>query len=212
MTAASPRRPGRPPAAQTDVPADDEVLRRGLSAFAQLGYDGTTVRELSRLLGVSHSFIGDRYGSKAGLWRAVVDQAELPVVARISAILAADYPDDADRLRDGIGAFFAAVAEAPEIARLISWELPSDSERLHYLAERHLAPVVAGLRPLYTRLVAAGRARDIPFEVVLLAVLALAGSPQRLPLVRLVDGGDAGTAENLTGALSAIVLDGLIVG
>jgi AcrR family transcriptional regulator len=57
------------------APSEDAVLRRGLTAFAELGYDDASVRELAGRLGVSHNFINTRYGSKAAFWRAVVDHA-----------------------------------------------------------------------------------------------------------------------------------------
>ena len=56
---ASARRVGRP-AQPTDIPVASEILARGLTAFAELGYDRASVRELARRLGVSHNFINDR--------------------------------------------------------------------------------------------------------------------------------------------------------
>ncbi|MEH0653104.1 TetR/AcrR family transcriptional regulator [Streptomyces scabiei] len=69
------RRPGRPGAGTPAVPGRESVLQRGLEAFAELGYDRASARELARRLGVSHNFINDRYGSKAAFWRAVMDHA-----------------------------------------------------------------------------------------------------------------------------------------
>ncbi|MFJ1670561.1 TetR/AcrR family transcriptional regulator [Streptomyces bottropensis] len=67
--------PGRPSGDSAAVPAERDVLLRGLEAFSELGYDRASARELARRLGVSHTFINDRYGSKAAFWRAVVDAA-----------------------------------------------------------------------------------------------------------------------------------------
>ncbi|MFI2037394.1 TetR/AcrR family transcriptional regulator [Streptomyces bottropensis] len=67
--------PGRPSGDSAAVPAERDVLLRGLVAFSELGYDRASARELARRLGVSHTFINDRYGSKAAFWRAVVDAA-----------------------------------------------------------------------------------------------------------------------------------------
>ena len=72
MASARGRRVGRPATATTDVPSDDVILAKGLQAFGELGYDGASVRELARWIGVSHNFINDRYGSKEAFWRAVV--------------------------------------------------------------------------------------------------------------------------------------------
>src|ERR1700731_2988402 len=73
------RGPGRPPAG-TPLPEDEQVLGRGLEAFAELGYEAASVRQLNERLGMGHTFIHDRFGSKMAFWTAVVDHA----VARVA--------------------------------------------------------------------------------------------------------------------------------
>ncbi len=71
--AAAPRGRGRPRAGEElDVA---RLLRGALDAFAESGYDGTSVRELSRRLGVSHALLTARFGSKEGLWFAAIEHA-----------------------------------------------------------------------------------------------------------------------------------------
>lgn len=67
------RGPGRPGAGTRPVPAEADILRRGMETSAELGYDRATAREPARRLGVSHNVIDDRYGPKANFRRAVVD-------------------------------------------------------------------------------------------------------------------------------------------
>ena len=55
------------------VVSDADVLDLALDAFADQGYDGTSVREVCRRLGVSHNLIHERYGSKERLWYAAID-------------------------------------------------------------------------------------------------------------------------------------------
>ncbi|MGW6904750.1 TetR family transcriptional regulator [Streptomyces sp. NPDC054940] len=95
--AESARRPGRPGADTPAVPEESSILQRGLEAFAELGYDHASARELARRLGVSHNFINDRYGSKAAFWRAVVDSALGAQLAGLPQV--DDSVDDAERLR-----------------------------------------------------------------------------------------------------------------
>ena len=78
------RRPGRPSGDSAGVPTEPDVLLRGLEAFAELGYDRASARELARRLGVSHTFINDRYGTKAAFWRAVVDAALAAQLTRMT--------------------------------------------------------------------------------------------------------------------------------
>ncbi|MDP9271792.1 MAG: TetR/AcrR family transcriptional regulator, partial [Chloroflexota bacterium] len=115
LTRAPARRVGRP-ANPTDVLPDSEILARGLAAFAELGYDGASVRELARRLGVSHNFINDRYGSKERFWRAVIDRSLTAQVARLAAVLNVSGADDLARLRNLVHAFHQANAAEPDLA------------------------------------------------------------------------------------------------
>ncbi len=50
-----------------------ELLDRLLEAFADLGFEGTSIRQLCRHLGVSHNLIHTRYQSKENAWYRAVD-------------------------------------------------------------------------------------------------------------------------------------------
>ena len=65
------RAPGRPRA--EDSVDEAAFLQAALEAFSRRGYGGVSARELSKELGVSHSWVHQRFGSKDGLWRAAVD-------------------------------------------------------------------------------------------------------------------------------------------
>src|ERR1700680_5188195 len=69
----APGRTGRPHASESPA-TRDEILLVALRSFADRGYDGTSVRELNRALGVSHNLINRRFGSKERLWKATVDR------------------------------------------------------------------------------------------------------------------------------------------
>jgi TetR/AcrR family transcriptional regulator len=103
---------GRPRIGDPTAPSEDAVLRRGLTAFAELGYDGASVRRLAGRLGVSHNFINTRYGSKAAFWRAVVDHA-LPDKDQPVPEAAAD---DLDRIRVTVTNFYRHAAHRPSTA------------------------------------------------------------------------------------------------
>jgi AcrR family transcriptional regulator len=67
VTTSRPR--GRPPKEETPA-TEDEVLAAALRAFATHGFNGVSVRTLSRELGVSHNLLHQRFGSKENLWPA----------------------------------------------------------------------------------------------------------------------------------------------
>src|ERR1700709_113775 len=111
-----PRKRGRPTAS---VINEAEIFALAFRTFAQQGYEGTTIRELSKQLGVSHNLLNIRYISKAHFWRRVVD-AE---VARIQGPIAEIYDiqglDDEMRLRELIRRFCQWSAENSEWAGLM---------------------------------------------------------------------------------------------
>src|SRR5881398_1931169 len=52
---------------------EEALLDRMLSAFADLGFEGTSIRELCRHFGVGHNLIHTRYQSKKKAWYRAVD-------------------------------------------------------------------------------------------------------------------------------------------
>jgi TetR/AcrR family transcriptional regulator len=208
--AASTRKPGRPTAGSTDIPDDDEILRRGLAAFAELGYDRASVRELARRIGVSHNFVNDRYGSKEAFWKAAVDSAQSVVVAELQHILERDYDDELDRLRDGIRTFHRMMAARPDLARIMQDESTRDTERLRYVYDRHVLPIVRALEPGLRRHVAGGRVRNFPVDVILFAAIAMTQVVDRAPVLRLLGDTIDTDPDGLLPMLSEIILDGII--
>src|SRR6266851_732825 len=110
-TAQRRRGPGRPPA-DAPLPDLEEILQRGLEAFAELGYEAVSVRQLNERLGMGHTFIHDRYGSKEAFWTAVVDHAVDRVAQEVWQALGADagdrHDDDVSRLTAAVRAFHRA--------------------------------------------------------------------------------------------------------
>src|SRR5579875_3141006 len=137
---------GSPAAGSTGIPDEAEILRRGLAAFAELGYENASVRELARRLGVSHNFINERYVSKEKFWKAAVGSAQSVVSGDLQHIV--DREDDAiDRLRDGIRTCRRGIAASPARAAVLREEAHSCSDRMRYLYDRHLRPIIDTLRP-----------------------------------------------------------------
>ena len=204
------RRVGRP-AQPTDVPAESEILARGLTAFAELGYDGASVRELARRLGVSHNFINDRYGSKERFWRAVIDRSLAAQVARLGAALAVSGEDELGRLRNVVHAFHQANVAQPDLARILQYESIRGGQRLEYVFQRYLTPVRDAVAPLVQHLVEQGRVRPFPIDVMVYAVVAMNSVHAERPFVSLLGDTFAADPSGFAAMLSDILLDGLVV-
>ena len=204
------RRAGRP-ANPTSVPSETQILARGLAAFAELGYDGASVRELARRLGVSHNFINDRYGSKARFWRAVIDRSLTAQVAGLGAALNVPGEDPLDRLRNLVHAFHQANVAEPDLARILQSESIRGGERLQYVFQHYLVPVRDAVTPLVRQLVGQGRVRAIPIDVMVFAVVAMNSVNAEVPFVSML--GDTFEADppGFARMLGDILLDGLVI-
>jgi AcrR family transcriptional regulator len=128
--------------------SESEVLTHGLEAFAALGYDATSVRELAKRLEVSHNFINDRYASKAGFWLAVIEEAMRPRLTRMESLTTDGDRTDADRLSHIVVEFYRDAVDLQAMNRIIADESSRDSERLDYLTEHYIRPVFDMWRPL----------------------------------------------------------------
>lgn len=207
----SARRPGRPGADAPGVPAEEAILQRGLEAFAELGYDRASARELARRLGVSHNFINDRYGSKAAFWRAVIDSA---LGAQVALLPDADpAAGHVERLREIITSLYRNSVDAPLVGRVLVDELPRDTERLDYLYERYILPTLQLMMSSVDALVAAGLMAPIPADLLFFAVMGPIAGMHEEPLARRLGRAEPASPEQLTAtaeALADLVVNGLL--
>lgn len=210
LTRAPARRVGRP-AQPSDIPAEAEILARGLAAFAELGYEGASVRELARRLGVSHNFINDRYGSKGEFWRAVIDRSLAAQVARLQAVLSASGEDDLARLRNLVHAFHQANVAEPDLSRILQYESIRSGSRLEYVFHHYLVPIRDAVAPLVQSLVEQGRVRPFPIDVMVYTVVAMNSVNAEVPFVSLLGDTFAVDPSGFARMLGDILLDGLVI-
>jgi TetR/AcrR family transcriptional regulator len=205
-TAQGRRGPGRPPA-DAQLPELEEILQRGLEAFAELGYEAVSVRQLNERLGMGHTFIHDRYGSKEAFWRAVMESAIGHVTDEVMAAFDREQPtDDLARLTASVRAFHQAGARRPHLSRVIDYEAARDSARLAYLYTL-MSPLNNAARPIFDRLVRQGTLRDIPWYLFHFAVTKPLAMYGQAPLARLFGRSDDADDHTL---MSTLVLNGLL--
>jgi TetR/AcrR family transcriptional regulator len=200
------RGPGRPPA-DAPLPDLDEILQRGLEAFAEVGYEAVSVRQLNERLGMGHTFIHDRYGTKEAFWRAAMEHAVGQVTAEVVAALGKEPPgDDLAGLIASVRAFHEANARRPHLNRVVDYEAGRDSPRLVYLCTL-MSPLNDAGRPVFDRLVREGKLRDIPWYLFHFAVTKPLAMYGQTPLARLFGRPDDADDHHL---LSTVVLRGLL--
>ncbi len=136
----TPRRRGRPRTGASDAVGREHVLDAALEVFADLGFEGTSVLQLTRQLGVSHSLLHARFGSKRELWEAAVDHCLERVRAQTREADRDLEPGatPTERFRTATNAFLIALAGTPTLLKLMNYEGARSSDRLDYIAERFL--------------------------------------------------------------------------
>jgi TetR/AcrR family transcriptional regulator len=155
---------GRPPAGTG--PDSDAMLEAALKAFAERGFDGVSVRELGREIGVSHALLSARFGSKEALWFAAMDKCMTGLEQRLLAVGLDPDMDDLDALRLGIIGYVAFSAEHPEIHRIMAHEGGIDSDRISFIVDRFVKPLREVAQQRLARLAAAGRIEVLPYTTL----------------------------------------------
>jgi AcrR family transcriptional regulator len=203
------RAPGRP---RAEASVDEQAfLEAALRAFAVHGYAGVSVRTLNRELGVSHSWVHQRYGSKQALWHAAVDHGFGHQAAAI--VFDPTITDPLQQLERGIRQFLRYAAEHPELGLIMNAEGAQDTERLDYIYERYIEPVLEPFDRLLRHLIAAGRVRPVSKRTWVLLVAHGAAAPFGLvPLARRLDRSDPTSRKEVSEhieAVTRIIVDGL---
>jgi AcrR family transcriptional regulator len=139
------------------------LLQAALDAFAETGFDGTSVRELSRRLGVSHALLTARFGSKEGLWFAAMEHTLLQTERTWREIADSPDLDDLEAFRQGIVRQVIFSAAHPQVLRIMNHEGAIDSPRVRFVVDRFVKPLRSELERLIDRLVTAGRIRPVPY-------------------------------------------------
>ncbi len=178
----APRGRGRPPAGAAPVATDEELLALALETFAELGYEGTSVRDLCRRLGVSHNLIHQRFGTKDQLWYAAVDLGFGTLAARLAeAVAAEDHADDLSRLRAVLVRFVEVTARSPALMRVVNQEGVTPGPRLDHIYDRYIEPAMGLVEAIFDRLADDGRMHPVPRSVFYFLVATGAAGPMTWP-------------------------------
>jgi AcrR family transcriptional regulator len=151
------RRRGRPAQNAPQAVEEATLLALAFETFAERGYEGTTMRELAKRLGVSHNLINVRFGKKDELWKRAVDWR----LGRASLLVTPAFDEAADaetRLRHLIHLFARWATEHTDIVGLTHVEGFRATWRLDHIVEHFIMPFkdrldalmaeVAAIRPV----------------------------------------------------------------
>ncbi len=205
---------GRPRADGAAAIPREVILARALELFAAAGYQGFSLRELARELGVSHGLINIRFGSKDELWRASVEWGLAHLADRLDAT-PREGPIE-DRFRRAIMLTLLAIDAVPSLLQLVNHEAATESARLAFLTETIIKDRYAVLEDIVREGIRAGKFRDVPGNLVFVLVAHGGGALFALkPLSRrlgLLDAADEAEIRARAEQVAEFVLRGILVG
>ncbi len=139
------------------------IVRAALEAFADLGYDGATTRDIAERAGVNQGLITYHFAGKLPLWQAAMDD----IFATLQAYFAAHLPALADadpetRLRLMVRQYVRFAAAHPELHRLMVQEGKHDGPRMQWLVDRHIRPLYELSTGLIAEAQRSGLVPDVP--------------------------------------------------
>jgi len=186
-TETKPERPRGRPRASDSMPIE-EILEKALSMFATVGYDGMSLRTLNRELGVSHNLVYQRFGTKDELWRAAVDFGFGRLMRHLQGLFDPTVSDPLEQLRLAAHRFVVFSADHPELVALMNIEGRQDTDRLAYIYDTYIEPMLADVGRLLNHLADEGVIRPIPLRTFHFLLAHGATAPHALvPLANKFD-------------------------
>ena len=135
------RRLGRPPGADADK-TKAALLDAALRAFADRGFDGASIRDITGVVGVGHNLVRHYFGSKEDLWRAAVRHGLEPAAARIVEMFdVGEARPLRPTLRAGLELLMVEAAANPDAFRLFLAEALRGGPRFDQIYEDVLEPI-----------------------------------------------------------------------
>src|SRR5918998_843837 len=102
------------------------IVEAALDVFSDVGYEGASLRDVAARAGTTHGLIRHHFGSKEGVWRAVVDAADAEYVASLMPILRGGEEEPEEAVVSTMAAIVRGIvlvsARHPEIVRLLVHE------------------------------------------------------------------------------------------
>lgn len=103
------------------VGTDERIIETAIRLFARHGYNGTSIRQITREAGVNLGAVTYHFGGKRALYARALERCLGPLAERVGVV--ASGPGSAvARLESAVGVFFDYVVERPELPQLMLQE------------------------------------------------------------------------------------------
>jgi AcrR family transcriptional regulator len=178
-----------------DEPGRQKILDAARELFGDQGFDATSIAEIGAKAGISKSVLYHYFGSKPGLYRALLEHDGSALVSAVAAAVPPES-DETPRLRPGVDAYLRFLSDHAATWKLMAKDPPADpklrtvrrevessvasalEELLSVPAKRNARPELVELVALAIRTYAAWwqDRPDVPREQVVDAIVDLAAT------------------------------------
>jgi len=137
----------RPTKADIGAATRADLLAAGRKLFARRGFDGTSVRAITRAAGANLGAVTYHFGSKRALYSAVLEQGLRPIAERVHEAARSDG-SGLDRMLRVVEAYFEHFQENPDLPHLLLQELAAGKKPPPIVVEivRGVKETIAGLQ------------------------------------------------------------------
>ena len=104
-----------------------QLMAVGCQVFAAKGYEAASIDEIAHKAGVSKPMVYEHFGSKEGLYAAIVEREMDELVARVSHLISKGTPRQ--RFEGAVVAFMSYVRDEPAGFAVLSRDSPIAIER-----------------------------------------------------------------------------------
>lgn len=119
----------------------ERILDAAEDLFAERGYAGTTIRDVSAAVGIRNPSLYNHFPSKDALYAAVLERGISPVLAALSAVVAGGHGAAPQNPGDLVETMMAQLAHRPKLPRLIQHEMLAGGERLSPMLRAWITPI-----------------------------------------------------------------------
>jgi len=147
----------RKPATATDIDNRSRLLNAATDAFAEIGYEGTSLRAIADNAGVSFQLIAYYFGSKEELWIATVEFLCERYLETGKGLGFTSSGNLAEQFHSHLRLLLTDMLQRPQLRKIWIQEYLADSPRYHNVIRpqiKHLFDTVA--RPYFEHVVQLG--------------------------------------------------------
>lgn len=150
----------------------ERIKRAARTLFAEKGFAGVTVDAIAAAAEANKAMLYYHFGSKEGLYLAVINEDLEEVSARIGAALAGGR-SASDKIRAFLTTYAHEVESNPELFAIVFRELIGLGDKGQWIVPRHYADAIQALAQILREGMSAGEFREVDADIAAHALFAM---------------------------------------